>query len=301
MIATQESITAKLCSFARAYHSNIARPKIFDDYLAYDLMGTDEYEEIGQFIENNFSFGGFNPASHFNSKKVGAKLNKYISPIPLSRISFAENELKKFADKYENCQYIICGSGMDTFSFRNDNSKIKIFELDHPDTQKYKLAKIKELEWNIPNNVKYVPIDFARDNMQEVLLKNSFNPKIPTFVAILGVTYYLTLPTFEQTLKNISQLAKSDVKIVFDYPDETTFAGDNASRVTRLAEITENLGEPMLHGFSIAELNDAIHRHNLKIEIHLNPNEIEKLFFDGKIDNQKAYENIHFISAVREV
>ena len=54
MIAAQESITAKLCSFARAYHSNTGRKKIFDDYLAYDLMGKEEFEEIGQLIQNDF-------------------------------------------------------------------------------------------------------------------------------------------------------------------------------------------------------------------------------------------------------
>ena len=44
MIDTRESITAKLCSFARAYHSNFERKKIFDDYLAYDIMGKEDYE-----------------------------------------------------------------------------------------------------------------------------------------------------------------------------------------------------------------------------------------------------------------
>ena len=34
MIAAQESMTAKLCSFARAYHSMLGKNKIFDDYLA---------------------------------------------------------------------------------------------------------------------------------------------------------------------------------------------------------------------------------------------------------------------------
>ena len=50
MIETQESVTAKLCSFARAYHSNVGRKKIFDDYLAYDLMGKQEFEKIGQLL-----------------------------------------------------------------------------------------------------------------------------------------------------------------------------------------------------------------------------------------------------------
>ena len=54
MIEMQESITAKLCSFARAYHSNVGRKKIFDDYLAYDLMGKQEFEKIGHLIQNDF-------------------------------------------------------------------------------------------------------------------------------------------------------------------------------------------------------------------------------------------------------
>ena len=54
---------------------------------------------------------------------------------------------------------------MDTFSFRNTNPNIKVFELDHPNTQKYKKDKIKELEWIIPDNVRFVPVDFAKDSM----------------------------------------------------------------------------------------------------------------------------------------
>ena len=54
MVDKQESITAKLCSFARAFHSNFGEKKIFDDYLAFDLMGKNQYEEMGQLIENGF-------------------------------------------------------------------------------------------------------------------------------------------------------------------------------------------------------------------------------------------------------
>ena len=46
MITAQESITAKLCSFARAYHSTMGQEKIFDDYLAYDIIGREEYARL---------------------------------------------------------------------------------------------------------------------------------------------------------------------------------------------------------------------------------------------------------------
>ena len=134
MIAAQESITAKLCSFARAYHSNTGRKKIFDDYLAYDLLGKEEFEEIGQLIQNDFDLNKQKKNNDLETANIRPTLNRYISPIPLSRIAFSERKLLEFAQRHGVCQYVICGAGMDTFAFRNDNPDIRIFELDHPDT-----------------------------------------------------------------------------------------------------------------------------------------------------------------------
>ena len=300
MIETQESITAKLCSFARAHHSYFGKEKIFDDYLAFDMMGREEYERVGYLIENDFENKQFDPQYSISSKRIFDRLNTYISPIPLSRIAFAEKELLKFAEESGECQYVICGAGMDTFSFRNGNSKIKVFELDHPDTQKYKLEKIKKLEWNIPENVKYVPIDFSKDDMIKVLYDAGFDVSVPTFFSILGVTYYLTLPVFEQTVEKISKISKAKSKLVFDFPDESTFDENAAKRVKRLAEITAKLGEPMLHGFSVDEIKTALWRHGFEIEIHETPKTIQNKFFGARADGQKAFENIHFILSVKK-
>lgn len=56
MINERESITAKICAFVRAWHSNKEKHKIYDDYLAFDMLGKDEYEEIYSMI--NSGFGG---------------------------------------------------------------------------------------------------------------------------------------------------------------------------------------------------------------------------------------------------
>ena len=300
MIDTQESITAKLCSFSRAYHSNYGKQKIFDDYLAYDLMGKDEYEEIGQLIEHDFNTAAVAPQRSFRGESVYPKLDRYISPIPLSRIAFAEKELVKFAKKNGPCQYVICGAGMDTFAFRNGNPDIRIFELDHPDTQRYKLERIRQLEWNIPKNVRYVSIDFAKDDMTEVLQKADFDLTLPTFFALLGVTYYLTLKVFEQTIEKISRLSRVGNQFVFDFPDQTTFSPNGVERVRRLTQITAKLGEPMQHGFTVSEIQKALFRHNFSVRIHESPETIQAHFFKNRADNQKAFENIHFILAVKK-
>lgn len=300
MIDMRESITAKLCSFARAYHSNFGKGKIFDDYLAYDLMGKEEYDEIGQLIQNDFDTSAFDDKYSFDGTHVYPLMNRYITPIPLSRIAFAETELQRFVKENGKCQYVICGAGMDTFAFRNENPDIRIFELDHPDTQKFKLERIKRLEWNIPKDVEYVPVDFSRDDMNESLKNAGFKQEAPTFFSILGVTYYLTLPTFKETLDKISRISKSGSRLVFDFPDETTFKKCKDARAYELAQITDKLGEPMQHGFTVNEIRQALSESKFSVIKHETPISIQKAYFENRTDGQLAFENIHFILAEKK-
>ena len=189
---------------------------------------------------------------------------------------------------------------MDTFAFRNDNPDIKVFELDHPDTGRYKRRRIRELEWIIPDNLTFVPIDFSKDDMSERLLVSGYDPEIPTFFAILGVSYYLTLSVFEETIRKISSLCKAESKVVFDYPDETTLRGQSTERVHMLASITEKLGEKMLHGYSFREISETLERYSYEIEDHETPQMIERQYFENRTDGITAFENIHFILADRE-
>ena len=58
MVDERESVTAKLCAFARAWHSNRAQEKIYDDYLAYDMMGKEEYDQMYDMISRGFTDNG---------------------------------------------------------------------------------------------------------------------------------------------------------------------------------------------------------------------------------------------------
>lgn len=300
MTDTRESITAKLCSFARAYHSNYVKNKIFDDYLAYDIMGKDEYEEIGSLIYHNFDISKINIERSFKREEVSEKLNEYIIPIPLARIRYAEDKLLKFSRKHNDCQYVICGAGVDTFAFRNSNQNIKIFEIDHPATQKYKLQRISELEWNKPDNVNYVPVDFEKDSINDELLESGFDTSKKTFFSILGVSYYLTLSVFEETIKNISEISDTDSMIVFDYPDETTHSDAITDlRFQLLSNVTSLIGETMQQGFSYDSLKSVLSKYNFEINEHMTSDKIQSLYFDGHKENYRAFKNVHIISAIK--
>lgn len=296
MIEKTESITAKICAFARAWHSNKAKDKIFDDYLAYDLIGKEEYEEIYELLKKEFS-KDINAPIKYISSEIEKIMNELILPIPLSRIHFTESRLQDFITENKKVQYVICGAGADTFSFRNTNPDVEIYEIDHPDTQKYKLEKIKSLEWNIPKNVHFVSVDFEKEKMQEKLLSAGFDTKMKSFFSILGVSYYLTLPVFSDTLLAVSELSSYESAVAFDYPTKLKETHE-FKRVKRLESMTEKLGEKMQVGFTYNELSRALFQYGFQIDTFLNPIKIQELYFKNHKDGLVAYENVNLVSAI---
>ncbi|MCR4794063.1 MULTISPECIES: class I SAM-dependent methyltransferase [Ruminococcus] len=289
MIDERESVTAKICAFVRAWHSNTARQKIYDDYLAYDMLGKEEYDSIYELISS-----GLDGSQLFSREDTEQIISEYFAPIPLSRIHFNESRLADFAKKNGRVQYVICGAGSDTFSFRNDNEDIEIFEIDHPDTQRYKLEKIQKLEWNIRPNVHFVSVDFERERMCDKLLAAGFDPTKKTFFSILGVTYYLTLDVFTDTLKQMAELSALGSALVFDYPIKT---GEFPRRVEKLENITEELGEVMRGGYDYSEVSRALYSLGFQIDTYMPPEKVQKEYFDGRQDGLKAFENVSLISA----
>ncbi|MCR4760035.1 MAG: class I SAM-dependent methyltransferase [Oscillospiraceae bacterium] len=290
MVDERESVTAKLCAFARAWHAIHNRDKIFDDDLAFDIMGKAEYDEMYDIVSRGLT-GLAKPYSREDTEQI---IREYLAPIPLSRIHFAEKRLHEFAAKHGRIQYVICGAGSDTFLFRNDNPEIEIYEIDHPDTQRYKLERIRQLEWNIPQNVHFVPVDFEKQRMTDQLLKAGFDPQKPTFFSILGVTYYLTLDVFSDTLRQIAELSVPGSAVVFDYPMKT---GNFPERVYRLEQITASLGEHMRGGYDYNEVSRALYALGFQIDTYLPPEKVQAEYFAGRADRMKAFENVSLLSA----
>ena len=220
-----ESLTAKLCAFARAWHSLQSDHTVFNDFLALDLMGLKRFPQESE-----------NSVEYFN--------RKYFLPIVLSRSRFAEDRVKLLA-RSGKIQYVICGAGVDTFSFRNKDPNVEVFELDLLPTQSYKKNRIRELKWSVSENVHFVAIDFSKDSIVERLVANGFDCKKPTVISILGVSYYLPLPVFAETVRQFSEIASTGILIVFDYLQKEAYSNS----VQELRKIVADCGETMAEGY----------------------------------------------------
>ena len=291
------SLTAKLCLFARAVHAQEENP-VFNDTKAGELLGEKDYCKF--FQQTGEKAAGDQKQitrNKYDERLICQQVDCYFSPILTSRSAFTEECLSSFALQKETVQYVILGAGMDTFAFRNRNSSIEIFELDHPYTQNYKIRRIRELGWDIPENVHYIPVDFTKEHLQEVLKKSSFRLSVPTVFSILGLTYYLSEETFSSLLKEISSIAGKGDEIIFDYPDPSGFRSSR-SRMNELSKLTRSMGETMTGGFTNQRIESLLKRNGLYVRKHLDPDMIEEKWFRND-ERIRAFHCIHLILAMK--
>jgi len=64
---------------------------------------------------------------------------------------------------------------LDTFGYRNPyaESRLRVFEVDHPATQSWKRMRLRDAEIAIPDSLTFAPIDFDRSRVNSGALGSS--------------------------------------------------------------------------------------------------------------------------------
>lgn len=114
-------------------------------------------------------------------------------------------------------QVVILGAGLDTRPYRIAGiNNIKVFEVDLPIMQNIKKEKIKKCLGKLPTHIKYVPIDFNKQALEEVLKETELDTGAPIFFICEGVTQYITEEAIKSILGFISKTAIGST-VVFTY------------------------------------------------------------------------------------
>lgn len=74
-------------------------------------------------------------------------------------------------------QLVILGAGYDSraYRFHELKGRSRVFEVDHPATQRVKIERVKRIFGSLPDNVVYVPIDFDREKLDKRLLESGYD------------------------------------------------------------------------------------------------------------------------------
>ncbi|MCE3200746.1 class I SAM-dependent methyltransferase [Paenibacillus sonchi] len=300
-----ESITALVSAFSRAYHAEHNQIKIFDDSLARQLLTKEEYEGIASSMSQGIAF--FQPEfAGTQEQALRRVVDHQLSPSPLGRAAFAEQALE-VAAMHGARQYLIFAAGYDTFAYRQPEwaAKLQIFEIDHPATADDKRRRVSALNPTKPSNLHYISFDFNEQNLQKRLLDcRAFDPGVISFCSLLGITYYLSKDVFKHFLATITKLLPGGSSIVFDYPDEHTFTPSAKERTQKQVMMAARAGEPMQASYSYEELERMLEDVNLLIYQHLTPDQITGQLFKAYNDSQpahpiRAFDNVNYCLAVK--
>jgi methyltransferase (TIGR00027 family) len=185
-------------------------------------------------------------------------------------------------------QYVIMGAGYDSFALRRRDlsGAIRIFELDHPATQKAKKERLSELNVELPKNLELIPVDFEKETIAEVLKRSSYIREVPTFFSCLGTIHFLTRDAVFKTLRSLTSLAAPGSEIIFDYPiPDALINPKDLKRVKKNWRLAAHYGEPVFAHFGPHILATEMEDLSLELIENLLPNEQKARYFANRKDN----------------
>ncbi|HXC33105.1 MAG TPA: class I SAM-dependent methyltransferase [Verrucomicrobiae bacterium] len=234
----QPSRTALSAAAHRAAHQILEQGRIFADPLAVRVLGQDVETIVREATE----------------RPTNLRMRLFIA----LRTRVAEDALAAAVERGAS-QLVVLGAGLDTFAYRSPfGERLRIFEVDHPDTQEWKRRRLQAAAIPIPNHLTFAPIDFERQTLADGLASAGFDPKRQTFFAWLGVVPYLTQDAIWSTLGFIANLP-GGAHVVFDYsdPPESLSAEVRAFHDTHAAR-TQAVGELWISYFEAASLRSKL-------------------------------------------
>jgi methyltransferase (TIGR00027 family) len=174
-------------------------------------------------------------------------------------------------------QLVILGAGFDTAALRLGRlgEQLEVFEVDHPATQAAKREAIARVAPGADARVRYVAVDFERDDVFERLLRARFDPGRRSTVTWMGVTYYLTATAVDAALARLARLMAPGSALAFDYVLPSVVDGTAPGRTVRLGtRRAARLGEPFLFGLRPLAVAPLLARHGFALEEQATPAEV---------------------------
>jgi methyltransferase (TIGR00027 family) len=263
------SKTAFGVAMRRAAHQLLDHPRVLDDPIAVPIVGNDGAAKIQS-------------DSRFLSP-VGRRFRAFMA----ARSRYAEDRLALAIDRAAR-QYVVLGAGLDTFAYRNPFPDLRVFEVDHPATQAWKLDRLHKAGVAIPSNVVYAPVDFENQTLGAALNQARFDSASKAFFSWLGVTPYLTREAAMSTFRYIASLPPG-TGVAFDY----AVAGTSLNLIQRLAldalsRRVAKAGEAFQLFFEPAELAHSLKEVGFRGIEDLGSREINARYFSNRSDGLRV-------------
>lgn len=253
MRAGEPSRTAEYVALFRALEAGRRRPLFYDPFASSFLgLGLRTAAALGRIP----LLGGLVPA-YIDRRYPGPR------PSAVARTRAIDDATTEALEAGAT-QLVILGAGYDTRPYRLPAAAgAAVFEVDHPDTQARKIGPIAGALGRLPANVRFVPVDFAVDDVGDSLAAAGLDQGAPTFFIWEGVLGYLEPDAIDAMLRWMASTGAPGSRVVFTYIDKS--AVDGGLRDTPWVQAVGRAGEPFRTGLDPAELPEFLAERGLRL------------------------------------
>ena len=220
----------------------------------------------------------------------------------LARTRFMDERLAACLDAGLS-QLVILGAGYDSRPYRVERVRagVTVFEVDHPATQKVKMARLRALLGTLPGHVTFVPVDFCTDDLSGRLREAGYDPGRKTLFIWEGVTYYVPAAVVDDTLAFVAHSSGPGSSIVFDCFPRAVADGTSTLKEARgMYPFLRRHGEPFQFGLDPEEIEPFLRTRGFgRVEI-MGPSACREAWFHGVNRDMHISEMFRFVHAHRE-
>jgi methyltransferase (TIGR00027 family) len=260
-----------LAALARGWlRMEAERPWVLDDAFALVLIGP-AWQELHNQVYSQFP---------------GPVRREVIAAI-CTRSRYCEDRL----DTGAFAQYVILGAGLDSFAWRRPDllRSGKVFEVDHPASQEWKLERVRSLALPLHDSHVFVPVDFETESLRDALDTAGFDWGRRTLFSWTGVAPYLTAPAIASTLRTIAGAAAGSEVALSYLAEESVLDDTGRAFMAIFAPLAASLGEPLQPGWPVMEIERLISRCGLQVVDHPARAHLQARYFADRTDALQPY------------
>lgn len=256
----------------RAAHQLLDEPLVLLDPIALPLLGASTEAALR---EDPF--------------QLNDPMSRGLRSVLVARSRFVEDELVRCVPAGVR-QYVVLGAGLDTFAYRNPylDEGLRVFEVDHPGTQRWKQQLLAEAGIDVPASLTFVPVDFERDDLGGALRQAGFRPDLPACVSWMGVTMYLSADAVLATLSTMAGFAAGSC-LCFDYRVPATMLNPIERVIGEVIGMqAAAIGEPWLSSFDPERLQSQLRGLGFSRAESASPDDLNARYFARRKDGLRA-------------
>jgi methyltransferase (TIGR00027 family) len=197
-------------------------------------------------------------------------------------------------------QVLLLGAGFDSRPYRLEELRdVAVFEVDHPSTQRAKRERLEARLGRLPDNVRFVPVDFEKDDLEAALRHAGFDTGAATVAIWEGVVSYLTPAAVDQNFRMLARILAGRSQLVFSYVHQGALDGSVVfQEARRWKSSVRSSGEPFIFGFDPARLADYLRPRGFALESDVSTAEAAKIYCEP-IRRREPGSELYRLAAAR--